>query len=125
MVYLEDGNNSVKNLIMIGTPNRGAPLAFWDVWCYPAINDLKFESLATQAIQNPNTDYYTIYGNWMRFVSGNPYIFGYDDGIVPTWSVNSEDYFMNIGNTFDYHNSLQTQNEYTIARPILLGISIN
>lgn len=125
-VYLEDGNNSVENLIMIGTPNGGAPLAYWDFICLPAADDLEFGSQATQATQNPNTNYYTIYGDWIWYLwgipqYGNTAILGSDDGLVPVWSVNSEDYFVNIGNTLDNHGELQTQNEYGIASSILLS----
>jgi Palmitoyl protein thioesterase len=129
-VYLEDGNNNVENLIMIGTPNGGAPLASLDLYCYPAVDDLKFGSQATQATQNRNTNYYTIYGDWRWCILslygcipqyGNSWIPGRDDGFVPVDSVNSEDYFINIDNTFDSHNFLQTKNEYDIASSILLG----
>lgn len=128
-VYLEDGNNNVENLIMIGTPNGGAPLAYWDVICYPAADDLEFGSEATRAVRNPNTNYYTIYGDWIYPLwnglfwitqYGNPLIQGRDDGLVPEWSVNSKSYFANIGNTFDPHIGLQSANEYDIARSILL-----
>lgn len=125
-VYLEEGGDNVQNLIMIGTPNGGAPLSYWDVICLPAANDLEFGSDATLAEYNPNTDYYTIYGNWIWYplgfaVYGHPYIPGSDDGLVPVWSVNSQDYFLNIGYTFDPHSYLQTENEYEIAYPILNG----
>jgi hypothetical protein len=126
-VYLEDRNNNVENLIMIGTPNGGAPLAYWDFICYPAADDLEFGSEATQAVRNPNTNYYIIYGDWIWYLwgwppqYGNPAILGNDDGLVPVWSVNSKSYFTNIGHTFDPHNGLQTVNEYNIARSILLG----
>ena len=33
-VYLQDGNDNVANLIMIGTPNDGAPLAQFDFLWY-------------------------------------------------------------------------------------------
>ena len=55
-VYSEDGNNSVENLIIIGTPNGCASLAYWDFICLPAADDLEFGSQATQALQNPNTN---------------------------------------------------------------------
>lgn len=126
-VYLQDGNNNVANLIMIGTPNGGAPLAYWDTICIPAADDLEFGSEATQAKQNLNTKYYTIYGNWIWYDiwgyphPGNPTILGSDDGIVPVWSVNSENYFKNIGKTYDRHSYLQTENEFNLACPILLN----
>lgn len=90
---------------------------------------MEFGSVATQANHNSNTNYYTIYGNWVWYLWGNPLlpvyghpsISGSDDGLVPVWSVNSQDYFINIGNTYDPHLYLQTENEYDIAYPILAG----
>jgi pimeloyl-ACP methyl ester carboxylesterase len=130
-VYLQDGNKNIANLIMIGTPNGGAPLAYWDTICTPAADDLKFGSEATQAGQNINTKYYTIYGDWIWYIwiwyigwtpqEGNTIIPGRDDGIVPVISVNSENYFINIGKTYDRHSMLQTENEFYIACPILLN----
>jgi pimeloyl-ACP methyl ester carboxylesterase len=123
-VYLQDGNKNIAKLIMIGTPNGGAPLAYWDITCTPAADDLEFGSQATQARQNLNTKYYTIYGNWLPNIwgnGGNIYIPGSDDGIVPVWSVNSKNYFNNIGWTYDRHSYLQTENEFYIACPILLN----
>ena len=120
-VYLQDGNKNVANLIMIGTPNGGAPLAYWDTICTPAADDLEFGSQASQASQNLNTKYYTIYGNWLPYTGGNTFIPGSDDGIVPIWSVNSEIYFKNIGWTYDRHSYLQTENEFYITCPILLN----
>jgi pimeloyl-ACP methyl ester carboxylesterase len=125
-VYLEDGGEDVQNLIMIGTPNAGAPLSYWDVICLPAADDLQFGSDATEAAYNPNTTYFTIYGNWFYYywgvpIYGHPLIPGSDDGLVPVWSVNSQVYFHNIGRTFDPHLYLQTENEYDLAYPILSG----
>lgn len=83
-VYLakDPTNDSVENLIMIGTPNRGSPLAYGSLAtnpltipplifpfmqqfiCFPAVYDLIPNSDATRAEKNENTDYYTIAGNW-------------------------------------------------------------
>ena len=129
-VYLQDDNENVANLIMIGTPNDGAPLAHWDILCNPASEDLEPGSLATNAERNPNTNYYTISANyigwylhfngvWTFEMNGNPYIPGPDDGLVPVESVESKPYFHNIGHPSDYHLDLQTENEYTLSRSIL------
>ena len=131
-VYLQDGNDNVANLIMIGTPNDGAPLAQWDILCNPAADDLEHGSSATNAARNLNTNYYTISSNyigwfvhpnglWTFVTNGNPYIPGPDDGLVPIQSVESKPYFHNIGHTIDHHLYLQTENEYNLVRSILLG----
>jgi triacylglycerol esterase/lipase EstA (alpha/beta hydrolase family) len=75
--YLADsGTNDVANLIMIGTPNSGDPLAnevlstpgltfdFFNLACRPALDDLKIDADDTQVPANPHTDYHTIAGNW-------------------------------------------------------------
>lgn len=79
-VYLASGTDDVANLIMIGTPNDGSPLAELSDICGPAVYDLRRGASATQAEQNPNTNYYTISGNWLSNVGGNWYIPGPDDG---------------------------------------------
>ena len=83
-VYLADNPTSkdVANLIMIGTPNAGSPLAdyvvnsplslyaafgnpFAEYWlCPPAVYDLQTDANDTHAAQNANTNYYTIAGDW-------------------------------------------------------------
>jgi triacylglycerol lipase len=69
-VYLANNllNDDVANLIMIGTPNDGSPLA--DRYsdsdpCKPAVYDLKTTALATRVAKNRNPVYYTIAGNWV------------------------------------------------------------
>lgn len=85
-VYLANNHTSkdVANLIMIGTPNAGSPLAdfvvgnslpyiqsiygkiFASYWlCTPALLDLQTNANATLATRNNNTNYYTIAGNWI------------------------------------------------------------
>lgn len=71
-IYLANNlsNNDVANLIMIGTPNAGSPLAAEAVkegriFCEPALFDLVPGAPATQAKKNPNTNYFTISGNWV------------------------------------------------------------
>lgn len=67
-VYLEKSHTTnVANLIMIGTPNGGAPvedelISFEQ--CNPAGDDLLTGSSATRANENTNTNYYTIAGDW-------------------------------------------------------------
>jgi pimeloyl-ACP methyl ester carboxylesterase len=84
-VYLANdlSNNDVENLIMIGTPNLGSPLAIGSLTvppmvypylinfiCAPAVYDLIPGSAATQEVKNENTRYYTIAGDWIP----DPYI---------------------------------------------------
>ena len=69
-VYLDQSHtHNVANLIMIGTPNRGDPLAneaasippfFFDIsnfFCRPALDDLKTGSDATNAHDHQNLTY--------------------------------------------------------------------
>jgi hypothetical protein len=55
----------VANLIMLGTPNAGSPLAerYSDTGCMLAAADLRPGSTATRARENTNTDYHTISGD--------------------------------------------------------------
>jgi hypothetical protein len=46
---------------------------------------------ASKATINPNTKYYTIAGDWMPLIHGNPMILGNDDGLTPVDSVESQD----------------------------------
>ncbi|MFL6408395.1 MAG: esterase/lipase family protein, partial [Nitrososphaeraceae archaeon] len=71
-VYLANNllNDDVANLIMIGTPNAGSPLAdrFSDSDpCKPAVFDLMTTAPATRVPNNPNTMYYTIAGDWVPY----------------------------------------------------------
>jgi pimeloyl-ACP methyl ester carboxylesterase len=81
-VYLAQNlsNDDIANLIMIGTPNRGSPLAygslayppmifpyFKEFICWPAVYDLIPYSSASKAIVNENTNYYTIAGIWNSY----------------------------------------------------------
>ena len=65
-VYLANGTQSVGNLIMIGTPNSGTPIAERTSLCAPAVWDVLPEAKATKAGMNPNTKYYTIAGDWEK-----------------------------------------------------------
>lgn len=74
-VYL--ANNTTKdvaNLVMIGTPNAGSPLAESCEVGTPAVYDLRPGAAATEVNMNPNTKYYTIAGDWNP-ESGNSSIF--------------------------------------------------
>jgi triacylglycerol esterase/lipase EstA (alpha/beta hydrolase family) len=132
-LYLANsGTPDVANLIMIGTPNKGSPLADIASFdpCVPAIHDLKTTAPAIRAPKNPNTDYHTIAGNWnptktCSFHALN--IPGYNflifwglpnDGIVPINSVESD--FNSLGRTSHCHQDLLGEEEYKLALPILL-----
>jgi triacylglycerol esterase/lipase EstA (alpha/beta hydrolase family) len=56
-------NKAVANLIMIGTPNAGSPIAQSSNICEPAVEDLKPGAADTKVRMNPNTKYYTIAGD--------------------------------------------------------------
>jgi pimeloyl-ACP methyl ester carboxylesterase len=120
-VYLANGTAEVENLIMIGTPNDGTPLAEMTSACAPAIWDILPESNATMAEMNPNTQYWTIAGDWQPNVGGNPVIPGADDGQVPVASVESEGYFQSLGRTENQHLELLGEQEYDMARNVLAG----
>jgi pimeloyl-ACP methyl ester carboxylesterase len=120
-VYLASGTDDVANLIMIGTPNDGSPLVEFSDICGPAVYDLRRGASATQAEQNPNTNYYTISGNWLSNVGGNWYIPGPDDGWVAVESVESEEYSQSLGQTSHYHTELLEEEEYNLALDILDG----
>jgi pimeloyl-ACP methyl ester carboxylesterase len=75
-------NTDIANLIMIGTPNHGSPMAWGTSWinpftvpplmlpiverffCLPAASDLQPGSEATLSVKNENTKYYAIAGSW-------------------------------------------------------------
>jgi hypothetical protein len=66
-VYLGSNlsNDDIVNLIMIGTPNTGSPLANENNLCQPAIYDLRLAPPVTNVEPNNNIKYYTIAGNWI------------------------------------------------------------
>jgi triacylglycerol lipase len=72
-VYLAEstGTHDVANLIMIGTPNAGAPLTSPNDSCKPAALDFIDHASATKAAPNPHTRYYTIAGDWNPTLSSN------------------------------------------------------
>ena len=146
-VYLANNlsNSDVANLIMIGTPNAGSPLAAEAVkegriFCEPALFDLVPDAPATHAKKNPNTKYFTISGNWVsQFIPftiidrncpedpftfsfldrGRSHISGPDDGLVPQSS--SKAGFASLGTTNNCHPFLFSDEEYdrviTILKP--------
>ncbi len=136
-VYLFNNSkeNVVKNLIMIGVPNAGSPLAQSSNICKPAVDDLKPGAADTKVGANTNTKYYTIAGDWNPSLLLNcPQLnwlpaeeAGYlqlpkpNDGLVPLSSVESQGYFHNLGHTQDCHSNLLGDKEYGLAKPILLG----
>ena len=130
-------NSNVANLIMIGTPNAGSPLANTNDICSPAVQDLRPEAEDTKAIRNPNTNYYTIAGDWNPSLLVNcpqpewlpAEITGYfalqgregnNDGIVPISSVESQGYFNKLGHTSNCHSNLLSEKEYALARNVLV-----
>ncbi|MGC2386898.1 MAG: alpha/beta fold hydrolase [Nitrososphaeraceae archaeon] len=111
----------VANLIMIGTPNAGSPVAETNYACAPAVYDLRLGANATKAVINPNTKYYTIAGNWMPLTQGNLMVPGNDDGLVPVESVESQQYFQSLGRTEHGHAELLSEKEYQMSKDILIG----
>jgi pimeloyl-ACP methyl ester carboxylesterase len=67
-VYLDKSHTTnVANLIMIGTPNGGAPVEDEFILveqCNPGGEDILTGSDTTQAKENTHTNYYTIAGDW-------------------------------------------------------------
>ncbi len=120
-VYLANGTQSVANLIMIGTPNNGTPMAERTSLCAPAVWDILPEAIATKVGMNSNTRYYTIAGDWAKEVGGNPSIPGPDDGLVPLSSAESGGNFQSLGRTEHAHLELLGKDEYNLARDVLLG----
>ena len=111
----------VANLIMIGTPNAGSPVAETNDVCAPAVYDLRLGANATKAVVNPNTKYYTIAGDWMPLTQGNLLIPGSDDGLIPVESVESQQYFQSLGRTEHGHAELLSEKEYQMSKDILIG----
>ena len=132
-VYLANETKDVANLIMIGTPNAGSPLAESIEVGTPAVYDLRPGAAATEVKMNPNTKYYTIAGEW------NPQLENYqlltffsfeqsgfsslpipNDGMVPLSSVESQDYFINLGHSKSCHSNLLSEYEYKLAKDLIL-----
>jgi triacylglycerol esterase/lipase EstA (alpha/beta hydrolase family) len=148
-VYLSSTQTpDVANLIMIGTPNAGDPLADETIrlhpelnphqhnsqYCTPALFDLKTDAPDTKVGENTNTMYYTIYGNWNPFLACSYYGLDYgnygqldtpNDGVVPSWSVESlANYYanyVNLGATYHCHQDLTGYYEYGLSQNVLRG----
>jgi pimeloyl-ACP methyl ester carboxylesterase len=133
-VYLTNNTKDVANLIMIGTPNAGSPLAESCEIGTPALYDLRPGAEATEVKMNPNTKYYTIAGDW------NPHwencqrtlFFSFEqsgfyslpipnDGMVSISSVESKDYFVSLGHSTNCHSNLLSDYEYELAKDLILG----
>jgi hypothetical protein len=137
-VYLANNTKDVANLVMIGTPNAGSPLAESSEICTPAVYDLRPGAAVTKVKMNPNTKYYTIAGDWNP-KSGNCQLTpaipmeqsGFstlpkpNDGIVPLLSVESQDYFINLGHSKSCHSNLMSEYEYGLAKNVLIEGSSN
>jgi pimeloyl-ACP methyl ester carboxylesterase len=159
-VYLaQSGTQDVANLVMIGTPNGGDPLAnnaadlanfftFYDwtnFFCRPALYDLEVGASDTNAAENLNTNYYTIYGDWnpslVRNCPAVPNSSGIDwpelekegysnlqtpnDGVVPASSVEALPNYIHhtsFGSTHDCHTNLLSKPEFDVAKDVLKPI---
>ncbi|WP_148699390.1 lipase family alpha/beta hydrolase [Candidatus Nitrososphaera evergladensis] len=119
-VYLADGTKDVSNLVMLGTPNAGSPLADSANICMPATLDIRSGANATKAQMNPNVKYYIIAGDWLHDFGGSPLIPGPDDGLVAVSSVESEKYFQSLGRTSHSHAELLGEQEYNMTRNVLV-----
>jgi uncharacterized alpha/beta hydrolase family protein len=133
-VYLANNTKDVANLVMIGTPNAGSPLAQSSEVCTPAVYDLRPGAPATEVKMNPNTKYYTIAGEWDSQLgncqltpalpmeqSGSSKLPKPNDGMVPLSSVESQDYFINLGHSKSCHTNLMSDYEYGLAKDVILG----
>jgi triacylglycerol lipase len=138
-VYLANDTKDVANLVMIGTPNAGSPLAESSEVCTPAVYDLRPGAAATEVKMNPNTKYYTIAGEWDPKLgncqlslfapmeqSGSSTLTKPNDGIVPLSSVESQEYFINLGHSKSCHTNLMSDFEYGLAKEVIVeGSSSN
>ncbi|CAN5861261.1 hypothetical protein BH23THE1_BH23THE1_28750 [soil metagenome] len=133
-MYLGNSTQDVANLIMIGTPNAGSPLAVYNEVCAPAVYDLRPGAAATKAKENPNTKYYTIAGGWnpdtgncdlslfSPIQRGGYYILPKpNDGMVPLSSVESLEYSDSLGHSKNCHSNLLSEYEYGLAKGVLMG----
>lgn len=143
-LYLANsGTHDVANLIMIGTPNGGDPLAneaatfsplfnFFNISCRPALFDLETGADDTIVMNSPHTNHYTIYGDWNPSLPCPLKAFenqgfdelmrlnaGHNDGIIPVNSSESLLNFTNLGHTNHCHTGLLTAAEFAMAKSIL------
>ncbi|HEX7143634.1 MAG TPA: alpha/beta fold hydrolase, partial [Nitrososphaeraceae archaeon] len=137
-VYLANNTKDVANLVMIGTPNAGSPLAQSSEVCTPAVYDLRPGAAATEVKMNPNTKYYTIAGEWdpklgncqlSMFApmeqSGSSTLPKPNDGVVPLSSVESQEDFINLGHSKSCHTNLMSDYEYGLAKDVIVQGSSN
>ena len=133
-VYLANNTQDVGNLIMIGTPNAGSPLAENNEMCAPAVYDIRPGAPSTKVEQNQNTNYYTIAGDWKpeagncnlsMFASaqegGHDMLPKPNDGMVPLSSVESLNYTKSLGHSSSCHSNLLSEYEYGLAKELLFG----
>src|SRR5215208_6776634 len=131
-VYLANNTKDVANLIMIGTPNAGSPLAQSSEICTPAVYDLRPGAPATEVKMNANTKYYTIAGEWNPQLgncqltpflpmeqSGSSDLPKPNDGMVPLSSVESQDYFINLGHSKSCNTNLMSDYKYGLAKNVI------
>jgi pimeloyl-ACP methyl ester carboxylesterase len=151
-VYLANNlsNANVANLIMIGTPNKGTPIADETAQgnpCTPAISDFTTNSTILHVSKNPNTNYDTIAGIWQPYFTFNPL-----NPLIPVdESGNCIDFsvfypimvnghtqmggqddglvpigsaeppqFHSLGETHKCHTNLLDENAYNLAFPVLI-----
>ncbi|MGZ5548161.1 MAG: esterase/lipase family protein [Nitrososphaeraceae archaeon] len=137
-VYLANDTKDVANLVMIGTPNAGSPLAQSSEVCTPAVYDLRPGAAATEVKMNPNTKYYTIAGEWDPKLgncqlslfapmeqSGSSTLPKPNDGVVPLSSVESQEDFINLGHSKSCHTNLMSDYEYGLAKDVIVQGSSN
>ncbi|MFZ5815182.1 MAG: lipase family alpha/beta hydrolase [Bacillota bacterium] len=128
--------DDVENLIMLGTPNGGSPLAdLLEAVATeePTLNGQSLEPALSELSEaymqnifnllvgrNPKTDYYTVAGDWMSLINGNPLIDGRDDGVVAVASVEWLPYTLSLGRTGSRHDQMTSGTaERDLALPVL------
>jgi hypothetical protein len=130
-VYLANSNSQdVANLIMIGTPNAGSPVATTTNNCWPAIEDIRPGAPATMVGGNTHTQYYTIAGWYspnlfylepLGFLTIPVTIPIPSDTLVTITSVNSQPYFQFLDYSPNCHLNLLGDYEYGLAHDVLIG----
>ena len=148
-LYLaQNPTDGVANLIMIGTPNGGGPVAdytiftnsfnpwfysplFSSFFCTPALFDLRTGAADTQVKENDNTNYYIISGDWdpslyCRNMGSEETLFYTievpNDGIVPKRSVESLAHYIELGPSHHCHTDLLSIDEYKMSKEVLSRI---
>lgn len=129
-LYRSD-THDVANLIMIGTPNEGSPLADATVLynsdpSCPAVHDLTTYASDINVPENVNTNYYTIAGECLPFLYYAPLgvtIPEPNDGFVAVSSAQS--HFNSLGVYPNCHMQLLGDYEYGLAYGVLSGSRYN